>query len=488
MKKKQATTKRHKLFESGTISTRLAQAISCDLDTLLQKHRVVGSYTPSFVETQKRVLLKKFSDPRIDEEPLVEKTLEKFLSVNDHMRKFNPDYGYLDERRGCIQKTESRLEAILRRAKSFCAYILRDFTTEEWFRECSHSSGSSIGVSYKDTSLEAKLTFPISVTKDALPLIREYMRYDRQIYRSTVYYNRESPEKAMYNLVEGSRAATVEKDNTIRRMIAVEPTANMFLQQGLMRLMYNRLAEVGLDIQSQQQRHTRLAWESSITGRNATIDFSSASDCVSASLTRYLLPPKWFSCLDRLRSKTIAVNNCEVPLHMFSTMGNAGTFPLETLIFYALALGSVYHDRGLRSVLLNEELCAEVSVYGDDCIVPTESANTFIEVCKDVGFLVNEEKSFLDPEPGFRESCGGDYYRGVNVRPMFIRSPTSERFSALEPWLYTIGNAVFKKYTMCFGQLSWVYEKRFWSEWASLMRENGLKLKVVPPDLSLIHI
>jgi len=74
-------------------------------------------------------------------------------------------------------------------------------------------------------------------------------------------------------------------------------------------------------------------------------------------------------------------------------MGNGFTFPLETLIFWALT----------RAVCGST---ATVSAYGDDIICPSDRAEDVIAVLTEVGFSVNLEKSFWNGP--FRESCGSD--------------------------------------------------------------------------------
>jgi hypothetical protein len=290
--------------------------------------------------------------------------------------------------------------------------------------------------------------------------------------------------REMFDIVDASRATTVDKTNDKRRMIAIEPTVNMFFQQALMNIMYNRLKDVGLDVESLPSRHQDLALQGSISGALSTIDFSSASDCVSIAVLRYLLPPKWFRYLDAVRCPRMEILGETVDLHMISTMGNAGTFPLETLVFWSIGVASVmYHNRTNPFSLLSlPEERGMVSVFGDDCILPTLAAKTFMSNAVELGFVVNEEKSFFDIGPGFRESCGGDYLRGTNVRPLSIKAPTSNRRSALEPWLYVILNGVIKKYISYFGPLQYVYEKALLEYLFGLFRKHNLKIKIVPMD------
>jgi len=61
---------------------------------------------------------------------------------------------------------------------------------------------------------------------------------------------------------------------------------------------------------------------------------------------------------------------------------------------------------------------ATVSVFGDDLIYDKEMHETVLRVFPKLGLVINEDKTFA--EGGFRESCGYDYYHGVDVRPFHL--------------------------------------------------------------------
>jgi hypothetical protein len=405
-------------------------------------------------------------------------TFKKFLDVNEHLSAFNTRSVLTEDER--IQSTSTERSRILLRARALIRYVLTDFTEDEWFLACKNSQGASLGVPFKDTSVEAKLKFPISATSRVKSLFDRYLNFDTTLKLALYNYNASTPFGSEIEVVEGSRATTVPKTAEIRRMIAIEPTGNMFFQQGLMHLMYRRMTAVGLDVQCLPTRHRQLALESSITARNATIDFSSASDCVSIELLRWLLPPRWFYVVDRVRSPRMLVNNKWVDLNMISTMGNAVTFPLETLVFWSLAQACRFHQYKTNSLFPKGwEDFNYCSVFGDDCILPSSLSDLFISITESLGFIVNNEKSFTKNE-GFRESCGGDYLHGINVRPFYLKAPTSNRASALEPWLYIIANNLSKKYMSYFGVTSYIYDKALYELIFRLFRDYKLRIKLVP--------
>jgi hypothetical protein len=229
----------------------------------------------------------------------------------------------------------------------------------------------------------------------------------------------------------------------------------MFLQQGLGRLIAEKLAVAGVDIQTQQDVHRKMAFEASLSRKYATIDFSSASDCVETGLLEFLLPPDWFRAVDAIRCESVLVEGVCIDIPCIATMGNATTFVLETLVFYALAIATIMKPS--RTVLPEWEDFKRVSVFGDDCIVPVEAARPFMELCKQVGFIVNEDKSFYDKLNPFRESCGADYLGGYNVRPVMLTGPRSSKPSSLRAWLYTVWNVLSKRLLTSLGERNYAY-------------------------------
>jgi len=171
--------------------------------------------------------------------------------------------------------------------------------------------------------------------------------------------------------------------------------------------MAKRLKRFGVDIHD-QTRNQELARLGSITGALATLDLSSASDSVSIGLVEHLLGPEWFDLLMAARSGKVSYQGQVRHLEKISSMGNGFTFPLETLIFWAITTA----------------ICGDVpgvSVYGDDIICPTENVGEVVSTLKLLGFTINQEKSFWDGP--FRESCGRDYLSGIDVRPLFFDGP-----------------------------------------------------------------
>lgn len=223
-------------------------------------------------------------------------------------------------------------------------------------------------------------------------------------------------------LVRGNRLAFVPKTAVIDRSIGIEPRWNIFLQLGVGETISNRLRIFGIDLKD-QTRNQRAAQRAQRCGL-ATVDISGASDSIAKYLIFALLPEDWSHLLFKLRCPVTSYKGKEISLEKMSSMGNGYTFPLETLIFYAFAFAAT------------EAVGADVrdiEVYGDDIIVPKTAASTLIELLSFMGFSVNTEKTFV--EGVFFESCGQDFWCGVNVRPFFQRRALREVFD-----LYTLAN------------------------------------------------
>lgn len=269
----------------------------------------------------------------------------------------------------------------------------------------------------------------------------------RHLVMDTAYasaWDVESPD--LFPRVRGNRFTTVAKDATKDRGIAIEPSLNVLGQLAIGDLLKLRLRRRNIDLRGNytpyhsytkqvfselglafgrtrmgQALHRREAEEGSRTGAKATIDLSNASDTICRNLVKLLLPGEWWDLLSSLRSPFTLFSPTGrrkdrrwYRLEKFSSMGNGYTFELETLIFCALA-----HAVGCK-------IGSDSFVYGDDIIVPTEKAHDVLAVLRYCGLTPNERKTFVDPKCKFRESCGGDFFNGADVRPFYIDKEPSD--------------------------------------------------------------
>lgn len=220
------------------------------------------------------------------------------------------------------------------------------------------------------------------------------------------------------------RVITVPKTLKAPRIIAIEPTCMMYAQQALLEQLVELLESdnhvQGMINFTDQTQNQELARLSSRDGSLATLDLSEASDRVSLRLVTRLLKP--YPALTRAvmacRSKVADVpGHGKIRLAKFASMGSALCFPMEAMVFLTLVLLGIQKERR-RSLTYRDlkEIAKSVRVYGDDIICHTNYARSVITTLETYGLKVNVHKSFLNGL--FRESCGGEYYDGLTVKPV----------------------------------------------------------------------
>lgn len=218
------------------------------------------------------------------------------------------------------------------------------------------------------------------------------------------------------------------------RTIAVEPSWRMFIQQGLMHSLVTSIEKRGLPPRfTDSSLNQRLAREGSSDGTVATIDLSSASDSVSSLLVRDLTSgrPEFRDALFAARTPQAQLpDGTTLTLNKFASMGSATCFPIEAMVFAAIAVYAIAPRlaSGAVSLPISREVVSRVTVYGDDIIVPTSEYSSVTEALNAFGFKVNLKKSFYRGR--FRESCGGDFYAGHSVTYVKLRQPL--RFSVTD--------------------------------------------------------
>lgn len=204
----------------------------------------------------------------------------------------------------------------------------------------------------------------------------------------------------------------VPKSYKAARIIAEAPAYAQFCMQGIRKAMIAATASshyaslVILDDQSINQEWARLG---SVYGCYATIDLSSASDSISDSLARQILPSKWYDLINQVNPTHMLVNGKAVPRWIFQTSGNGTTFCAESDIFLAVALVATDLYREFSG-----EWVALPRVYGDDIIIDDRVVETLADLFSMLHFYMNADKSF-GSESTYRESCGAEYWRGLNT-------------------------------------------------------------------------
>lgn len=298
--------------------------------------------------------------------------------------------------------------AVIVRARGLVSRILGQFHPGKVMSGCKWGPGSTSSLKRKDARIDKKIIeFPMSVTRLALPFIRGEIERDFAWASALIGMSVEAPFSLLpccFRVVKGNRMVMVPKDAKTDRVICAEPTANSFLQQGVGRYIRARLKHFGVDLDDQSVNQT---WASEAHRLGlATLDLSAASDSICYELVAALLPLEWYFYLSALRSEHTLYKGVWRENERFSSMGNAYTFELETLIFYAIVKTCTEDNGG-----------GIVSTYGDDLIVPQHCASDAIKALEACGFVINTDKSFTSGR--FFESCGKHYYDGVEVTPCY---------------------------------------------------------------------
>lgn len=285
--------------------------------------------------------------------------------------------------------------AVLRKIDS----LLGDFSCHEWFDLSSWGPGASLDVKRPDLSATNKFRRDGGITPLLDALTRDLM--------AVAYPSWDVSSRKKFH--KGSKVITVPKNSKTDRTIAVEPGLNLWFQKGIGEMIRRRLRRVGVNLNN-QTRNQKLAKVGSLNGSLATVDFSAASDTVSKATVRELIPERWLDVMERCRTHYGRRGKEMIAYEKFSSMGNGFTFELESLIFFSIAF-CVVQQLGLST--------KDVSVYGDDVILPNDAYPLFVKTCEFYGFTVNLEKSFSSSE--FRESCGAHWFRGLDCTPFYLK-------------------------------------------------------------------
>lgn len=316
------------------------------------------------------------------------------------------------------------MERDLHKARDFIRYVLGEYPPlQKIYQLCGFSAGASLGVHGDATSLNRKIGCEsYTVTAGAFHYAAAAARGDALWLEAIKGFNEDvfdvraagtfySWFQRHCSVVRHNKIAFVPKTAKTHRSIAVEPLLNGYVQKGVDLYLRGLLRNQDIDLkdQTRNQIYARFGsedWES--PDGFVTIDLKSASDSISYGLAKWMLPPAWFDFLNAIRSKEYMLpgTTTSVAYQKFCSMGNGFCFPLETLIFMSVckAVGGVARR--------------DFVVYGDDIIVRKSRAAEVIRLLGIIGFTTNKDKTFV--EGPFRESCGADYFGGVDVRPFVL--------------------------------------------------------------------
>jgi len=214
-----------------------------------------------------------------------------------------------------------------------------------------------------------------------------------------------------------TRVCLVPKDFRGPRLISAESVVTQYLQQGQMSLLMRRIGTNGLlrkSIKLEDQTFNQYCALESYDQDRVTLDLSNASDTVSCTLVWYLLSgvPDLRRCLFATRSQFATYRGKKERIVAFAPMGSAVCFPIETLVFWSLAMSACKEDPVFRHESW-DEIAQQVAVFGDDIIVPRTTLNFLTNTLISVGCEPSMSKTCW--KTPFRESCGSEWFNNQDV-------------------------------------------------------------------------
>ena len=320
-------------------------------------------------------------------------------------------------------------------ARGYADQILGDFSNLEICERATFGKKSSVGIPMRKACEGERYEAPITGSSEHIEWFDKFYGAWNRPAHGYAQARAALVKKPPYREIDTLEAILVDKTWKSLRMIMPNTTLGSLYSGGLGRVIEERLRNYGYDIKRLQPVHGELARFGSLTGSLVTADQSLASDNITCQLVDALLPRKWANACKFGRIGKMVLNGNELVTPTFSTMGIGFTFPLQTLIFLCLLLAIRDHCK------LDEQ--AVVSVFGDDLIYATEMHSLVADVFPSLGLVLNADKTFATGD--FRESCGHDYFRGVDVRPFHLGRASTKGAGKrrAEAYLYTtINNAL----------------------------------------------
>jgi len=330
---------------------------------------------------------------------------------------------------GGMRDHQHRLLQVCQQVADILSATLGVFDPEQW--NCKHGPGAVSdprGSPYKydfsnwSDKLEAR--FPSSLFA--------YANYDHWI--SSL-----GTQAELSSIEPSSKLVCVPKTQKGPRLIAAEPSEHQWCQQAIWNFLEIRCKSTWINgfVRFRDQTFNQEgARRASLTGDYWTVDLSAASDRLTCRYVERLFRMQP-SLLDALRaSRTTSITQKISGRHpelykliKFSTMGNACTFPVETLGFLVPALAALIIARDLPVTIKSlSSLKGEVRVFGDDIIIPSDAGPDLQWLLEYFSFEINEAKTH---KTGFfRESCGLEAYRGYDVTPAYWLQPVVGRHPA----------------------------------------------------------
>lgn len=213
------------------------------------------------------------------------------------------------------------------------------------------------------------------------------------------------------------RIIEVPKDFSGQRVIGIEPVIKQFVQQGIARhlRLETKFGRRFLSHLTRPDLHVARALPTKMT----TIDLKDASDTVSLSLVDHLFGADWGTFLRQWSTGVATLpDGSGHSLAMIATMGCGFCFEVETIVFHLVAALIAYNQLRCvgcsdaigadvflsRSTVSLDHLVRQVSVFGDDIVLP-RSWMPWIDIgFAASGLILNPKKTCRTER--FAETCG----------------------------------------------------------------------------------
>jgi hypothetical protein len=372
----------------------------------------------------------RFQQDIYSDSELESKSIQDFLHTQDRLADVDLDSLSVFSQR------------ILDQAARYVAATLGPYSDEEHRSLCRFGRRASVGIPARKACEGARWELPISGSREQISWFDSEMSQVDCVQEYWMSQLESDPNRSIYQETSSLKLTLVPKTFKSLRSIMPNTTIGSYMSFGLGEIIRKRLKRVGYDIRTLQMKHRSIACRASIHGLYVTADLSSASDSITVALVKRLFPPDWFDILTRSRIGTVELpdGTC-IESQTFCTMGIGYTFPLQTLVFLCLlkAIEAICYDRNDKRL---------ISVYGDDLIYSSRMHELVLRFFGEFGFVINVDKTFSTGH--FRESCGGDYYRGVDVRPFQPRNGSAMvSQKAYEATLYKSINGLLMRWSEC---------------------------------------
>lgn len=352
-----------------------------------------------------------------------EATNEKFLALQSSLAT-----NYWRPRSVCLHE-------VIRRARSICRRILAGYSPQGCDPRGQFGTKATVGCPASRAYIDEKLLKrPITGSEDHIDWAKRSLVSGDPILKRIL----KEKKSKKYECVSTLAQVNVPKKYNIDRGINPNTLLGSYYSSALGRIVQQALKDAGLDIVKLQHIHGILARRASTKGRLATADLSNASHGFLSNLINALMPREWYRAIMRGVIRSVDVSGRVYRLESIMTMGIGFTFPVQTLLFYCL-LCALSDLTGVEGT---------ISVYGDDLIYPVPLHKYVAKIFPALGFSMNLDKTFVNSP--FKESCGSDFFRGVDVRPY---SPEGSYQNlgkhAYVAFCYKILNGLLRRWDQC---------------------------------------